>query len=230
VLEEGEKVSTLFEDGEQVMALAGEAYMNEIDMEKVKEIEKELSKLAKTISDEWKLRHFQSPLEKAASIVLGKEAFEDSLEEDTTGDDTVTRAHRQMLRKIEGLIKLLPQYQQDKFDAVEILPGYLCWFEFNWVQVPESVPLNEVYSVWYKKQVKKENSPECNGKFAALFQNIQIRSSSEAIAETVGSIMANHIGKGRYLNPHNFSKEICLEYNLGPQVSLLLKGTYGISF
>ena len=157
-------------------------------------------------------------------------SFEDSLEDDTTGDDTVTRAHRQMLRKLEGLIKLLPQYQQDKFDAVEILPGYLCWFEFNWVQVPESVPLNEVYSVWYKKQVKKENSPECNGKFAALFQNIQIRSSSEAIAETVGSIMANHIGKGRYLNPHNFSKEICLEYNLGPQVSLLLKGTYGISF
>ena len=148
------------------MALAGEAYMKEIDMERVKEIEKELSKLAKTISDEWKLRHFQSPLEKAASIVLGKEAFADSLEEDTTGDSPMIRAHRQMLRKLEGLIKLLPQYQQDKFDAVEILPGYLCWFEFNWVQVPESVPLNEVYSVWYKKHVKKENSPECNGKFA----------------------------------------------------------------
>ena len=29
--------------------------------------------------------------------------------------------------------------------------------------------------------------------------------------------MSNHIGKGRYLNPHNFSKEIYLEYNLGPQ-------------
>ena len=59
--------------------------------------------------------------------------------------------------------------------------------------------LNEVYSVWSKKQVKKENSPECISKFAALFQNIQIRSSSEAMAETVGSIMANRIGKGRYL-------------------------------
>ena len=69
------------------MALAGEAYMKEIDMEKVKEIEKELSKLAKTISEEWKLRHVQSPLEKAASAVLGKEAVEDRLEEDTTGDD-----------------------------------------------------------------------------------------------------------------------------------------------
>ena len=213
------------------MALAGEAYMKEIDMEKVKEIEKELSKLAKTISEEWKLRHVQSPLEKAASAVLGKEAVEDRLEEDTTGDDPVTRGHRQMLRKLEGLIKLLPQYQQDKFDAVEILPGYLSWYEFMYdlQACPESVPLNEVYSVWYKKQVKKKNSPECNGKFAALFQNIQIRSSSEAMAETVGSIMSNHIGKGRYLNPHNFSKEICLEYNLGPQVSLLLKRSSGVN-
>ena len=150
------------------MALAGEAYMKEIDMEKVKEIEKELSKLAKTISEEWKLRHVQSPLKKAASAVLGKEAVEDRLEEDTTGDDPVTRGHRQMLRKLEGLIKLLPQYQQDKFDAVEILPGYLSWYEFMYdlQACPESVPLNEVYSVWYKKQVKKENSPECNSKFA----------------------------------------------------------------
>jgi hypothetical protein len=206
--------------------------MKEIDEEKVKEIEKELSKVAKTISDEWKLRHDQSPLEKAASNVLGEDAFADSLEEDTTGDSPMTRAHRQMLRNIEGLIKLLPQYQQDKFDAVEILPGYLCWFEFNFdlKASPEFVPLNEIYSVWYKKHVKKENSPECNSKFASLFQNIQIRSSSEAMAETVGSIMANHIGKGRYLNPHNLSKEICLEYNLGPQVSLLLKGSYGINF
>ena len=86
--------------------------------------------------------------------------------------------------------------------------------------------LNEVYSVWSKKQVKKENSPECNSKFAALFQNIQIRSSSEAMAETVGSIMANHIGNGRFLNPHIFSKEICLEYNLGPQVRYVCTGWF----
>ena len=111
------------------------------------------------------------------------------------------------------------------------MPGYLCWFGFNFdlKASPEFDPLNENYSVWYKKHVKKENSPECNSKFASLFQNIQIRSSSEVMAETVGSIMANHIGKGRYLNPHNFSKEICLEYNLGPQVSLLLKRSSGVN-
>ena len=30
------------------------------------------------------------------------------------------------------------------------------------------------------------------------------------MAETVGSIMANHTGKGRYLTPENFSKELYL--------------------
>ena len=28
--------------------------------------------------------------------------------------------------------------------------------------------------------------------------------------------MKNHCGTGRYLEPVNFSKEICLEFNLGP--------------
>ena len=50
------------------------------------------------------------------------------------------------------------------------------------------------------------------------------------MAETVGSVMANHIGKGRYLTPENFNKELhlgerptdylytlsCPEFNLGP--------------
>ena len=39
---------------------------------------------------------------------------------------------------------------------------------------------------------------------------------SEAMAETVGSIMNINIGSGRQLQPVNFSTEICLRFNLGP--------------
>jgi hypothetical protein len=59
--------------------------------------------------------------------------------------------------------------------------------------------------------------------FSKLFQNLQIRTSSEvqkhtfpthlpsqAMAETVGSVMGNHIGKGRYLTADNFGKELYL--------------------
>ena len=43
-----------------------------------------------------------------------------------------------------------------------------------------------------------------------------IRSSSEAICETIGSIMGQHCAKSRYLKPDNFNKEIVLRVNLEP--------------
>ena len=43
-----------------------------------------------------------------------------------------------------------------------------------------------------------------------------ITSCSEAICETVGSIMNQHAGKNRHLEPRYFSMEIYLRFNLGP--------------
>ena len=48
-----------------------------------------------------------------------------------------------------------------------------------------------------------------------------IRSSSEAMCETVGSIMGQHCAKGLYLDPENFSKELALNFNLGPLKDLV---------
>ena len=78
--------------------------------------------------------------------------------------------------------------------------------------------------------VNREDAKEANILFAKLFQNIQIRSCSEAMAETVGSVMANHAGRNRHLQPHNFSKEIVLRFNLGPQHMLedLIEKAYQI--
>ena len=45
---------------------------------------------------------------------------------------------------------------------------------------------------------------------------MQIKTYSEAICETVGSMMKIHRGKGRNLHPVNFSKEIYLYFNLPP--------------
>ena len=52
-----------------------------------------------------------------------------------------------------------------------------------------------------------------------------IRSNSEAICETVGSIMSQHSGKNRFLTPENFSNVIVLRFNLGPMH--LLEGLVG---
>ena len=213
ILGEEDKVSCLFEDDEQVCALAGEVYMKEITSEKVSEIEGELSKIARAICAEWKRRCIQTEMEKAVCDLLGKEVFQHYLEEEISGEveevsDEVeenefnvesirsTRVNKQlMMEKLECLINHLPQYQRDRFDPIEIFPGLVSWLGFY--SDLRNVPQNEVYSAWYRKFVKKDGSPECNEKFAQLFQNLQIRSCSEAIAETVGSIMSNHIGKGR---------------------------------
>ena len=43
-----------------------------------------------------------------------------------------------------------------------------------------------------------------------------IRVTSEAICETAGSMMNQHCGKNRFLQPENFNIEMYLQFNLGP--------------
>ena len=68
------------------------------------------------------------------------------------------------------------------------------------------------YEDWIKKSKESENHLE----FQKLWELVMVRSSSEAICETVGSIMGQHCGKNRYITPENFSKELVLRFNLGP--------------
>ena len=70
--------------------------------------------------------------------------------------------------------------------------------------------------MYYEDWVKKSKESENNLEFQKLWELLMIRSSSEAICETVGSIMGQHCGKNRYLTPENFSKELVLRFNLGP--------------
>lgn len=52
--------------------------------------------------------------------------------------------------------------------------------------------------------------------FRELFEFIQIRTYSEAICETVGSLKTIAIGTARNQSPVNLSKEVCLRFNLPP--------------
>ena len=52
--------------------------------------------------------------------------------------------------------------------------------------------------------------------FIELFEFVQIKTYSEAICETIGSMMNIHNGRGRNLHPLNFAKELYLNFNLGP--------------
>ena len=52
--------------------------------------------------------------------------------------------------------------------------------------------------------------------FKELWENCMIRSFFEAVRETVGSVMNQHSGRNRHLQPLYFSIEMYLRWNLGP--------------
>ena len=83
-------------------------------------------------------------------------------------------------------------------------------------ELEDDFQVHDIYAMWHKKVIQIDEPDESNVIFSKLFECVQVRSSSEAYCETVGSIMNNHSGKGRHLRPVNFNKEIYLEVNLPP--------------
>ena len=75
----------------------------------------------------------------------------------------------------------------------------------------DAVRLYEVPDI--KKSHSKINETQM---FRDLFEFVQSKTYSEAICESIGSIMNMATSGGRYLNPQNFNKEIFLRYNLPP--------------
>ena len=52
--------------------------------------------------------------------------------------------------------------------------------------------------------------------FQKLWENVMLRSTCEPQCESIGSIMNQHCGKNRHLEPEYFSMELVLRVNLGP--------------
>jgi hypothetical protein len=189
LLDVNQNVHDLFRDVEEVVPIAGEAVMSPITMEDVKRVEVQLQEYAGTILKEWKKRHVQTELEVAASNLLGEEVFEEFRMRMEDNEDPVDvqehevdgRANRELLDMLQKLISKLPGYQAERFIAVEILPGLVSWLTFykQLTDADEKLTQEVVYAVWYEKHVMVEGSPACNALFAGLFENLQIRSSSE---------------------------------------------------
>ena len=109
-----------------------------------------------------------------------------SNDDEVEEDESLYRVREEMdetkiMNLLVNLIEKLPEYQQERFSPVLIFPGLLSWLAFYRAarSVDCKVQQNLVYENWYREHVMKAGSPECNKQFAALFQNIQIRSCSE---------------------------------------------------
>jgi hypothetical protein len=90
----------------------------------------------------------------------------------------------------------------------EIKDGYKKFIHFK-----ISRPDDTIEQIYEKFCLVCEDDTES---FRDFFENINIRTSSEAICETVGSIMNMQVSKGRNLRPSNLDKEVFCRFNLPP--------------
>lgn len=230
LLQMGQHVSSLFEEDEMIVALAGETLMEvparaggrrggsifglEEEQPRVltqedEELEKgRLEKICATLVKEWEKRMVRSELDIAAHSCMGKVLC---MEEGANMNTFIAAAQEEL----DKLLGALPPHIQEKFEGTMLLDGY-CSFQNLFKELEGEFGLHQIYQKWYLKYIKVEEPLESSIVFSQLFQCVQVRSTSEAFCETVGSVMSNHCGKNRYLRPVNFNKEVFLDINLGP--------------
>ena len=196
--------SSLFDEEEQMVAdFAGE--INLIgDFDKIEpKVKKTLEDICSDLIKRWDERQTETPLQLATiSAFASPIDFEENSEEGIT----------QMREKLERVVMNLSQYQKQQFDSLQATAGYIDWNQFY--ARHGTIQINEAWPKWLKQLTNAQKADYTM--FIDLFENVQIRSMSEAMCETVGSLMACHGAKGRYLQPKFFSQEIYLRFNLGP--------------
>ena len=123
---------------------------------------------------------------------------------------------------IESLISCLPQNQKTLYNAKKCYPGFLAWNKY-WkecysVDLKNKTDLDSLANVdiYYEKWVKECAESSKHSDFQKLWEVLMIRVTSEAICETAGSMMNQHCGKNRFLQPENFNIEMYIKFNLGP--------------
>lgn len=168
----------------------------EFDEEKKEKCEEILQNMCTDLIKNWDTRLRKTKLQKAAEV-----AFTGYANIDQTSDEKT---------KLQELISSIPGPSSDQFTAEDCIVGYLEYKQYK-MSKKEFTP-EQIWEAFYKKN---KDNPGIQP-FIRLYQNINIRSTSEAAAETVGSMMNIHKAKGRNLHPHNYSKELYIAYNLGP--------------
>lgn len=185
-------------------------FQNEIGLEGVFSVEQpkvkaQLSGICASLLENWQIRQTETPLQKATIEAFGKSHDVSELSD----ADAFNCLHE----KLERVIHALPEHQKVHFDSLQAMPG----FE-NWNSFLAQNPKTPMHLLWKQFVALKEVSGQ--GNFMKLFECTQIRSMSEAICESIGSMMGTHTGRNRYLKPDYFSKELFLRYNLGGLHSL----------
>ena len=102
---------------------------------------------------------------------------------------------------LKSVINSAPGEISDAYDANDMLPGLIIWRQY--LKAHKATSEHLAWKQWMQSLGRE--SLDAHSCFIEFFQFVQIRSMSEAICETVGSIMNIQTGSGRHLQPVNFS-------------------------
>ena len=91
-----------------------------------------------------------------------------------------------------------------------ITDGYLGYLTYK-AKYEDDEKIEIIYQRYSKLYGKDEDKA-----FQMVYEFVNIRTYSEAICETIGSMMAISVSNGRNLQPINLRKEVFLRFNLPP--------------
>ena len=199
------------EENQRVLELAGNLPIANSNDQTLRKVQDKLKKIAGDLRQCMAERLKKTNLQLATIEAFGKIHGYENLEPNQQTE--------KMLGYLQKVIKALPPRQKELFDANSCLLGFMNWNSF-WKSSVSRIPigvevddLKEVH-IYYQNWVNQSKGQYSD--FQEIFEICMIRSMSEAMCETVGSIMNQHSGKNRYLDPAYFSMELVLRVNLGP--------------
>ena len=198
------------EESQLVLEYAGSLAIEGFSEDLLESVEQKLKELASELKVAWDRRQSANNHHIAVLSAFGQIR----LPENSSDDASVIYA-KDMAAQLKMVTDSLPQ--GDLFSVDDCVEGFMEWNRF-WNESLERssnslAPLTEVHKIYEKWVLSSDGKfPE----FKELYEICMIRSMSEAMAETVGSMMNQHCGKGRHLQPVFFSMELVLRFNLGP--------------
>ena len=193
------------EDDQIVIDLAGEMVVENVTEEVKASVEKSLRVICKDLLKAWDERQTETKLQKVAIEAFGKVHMP---------DPDLETFYKDRTNELTAVIGIMPGNHKEKYDAIELVDGFVAWNSYQ-IKTDHNIPMKKKWAAWINTLTRSAKLDDY-GLFIEFFQCIQVRSMSEAMAETVGSLMNINSGTGRQLQPVNFSVEIYLRFNLGP--------------
>ena len=163
-------VDKIFDDSDNcTLEVAGEISV-EGDIQEERVVGK-LQKICQRLTEIWNERQNECNLDKVRHDVFSKPLVYNGSAEDEFNF---------FKSKLEIILEALPEYQAEHFDAMIATPGFLKWN--NYFLERKTVSINIVWKQWVHS-LKSDLSESCE-MFIRLFQNLQVRVMSEAMADS----------------------------------------------